>query len=72
MTKYEDMSIGELEDARDAITARMTANRTEFRAAGKALEKARANTPEAKLLAKRAKIDEDLAALSAAGEGSDG
>lgn len=72
MTKYENMSIEELEDARDAIATKMAANRSEFRAAGKVLEKARANTPEAKLLAKRAKIDEDLATLSAAGEGSNG
>ncbi len=72
MANYDDMSIDELEDERDAITARMAATRAEFRAAGKALAKARANTPEAKLLAKRAKIDEDLAALSTAGEVNDG
>ena len=71
MAKYGNMSIEELQAVRDEIAVRMAADRKEFMAAGKALGRALANTPEAKLLAKRATIDAQLAALSTAGEESD-
>ncbi len=71
MAKYSEMSIEELEEVRADLQQQMEAAQIEFRKAGKALGKARANTPEARAMAKVAEGRAELDALSAEVEAGD-
>jgi len=68
--EYEGMSLEDLEVARDDLQAQMDSIKQRFRAAGIALEKARASTPKAKALKKLHDATAELASLQA--EVSDG